>query len=53
VYRGKFRARVQGDGTTVFLGLYSTELEAARVVMKARKELLGDHAYVDELPDGT
>jgi hypothetical protein len=50
LYKGSYRARLQAKGIDKFLGLFNNELDAARVVMQARKELLGDHAYVDTLP---
>lgn len=48
---GRWRGRVQerGGKTLLNLGRFDTEDEAGRAVMAARRELLGEHAYVDDI----
>ncbi len=45
----KWRARIRVDGELISLGVYKTELDAAKAYNKAAKEHFGDIAYQNRL----
>ena len=47
LYRGKWRARVQGGGKTRFLGYFNTEEEAAEAVKREMERVYGEFAARD------
>jgi len=46
-----FAARITHNGKRIHLGWFKTETEAARVYNAKAKELYGDFAYLNPLPD--
>jgi hypothetical protein len=46
-----FVTRITHNGKRIHLGWFKTELEAARVYNAKAKELFGDFAYLNPLPD--
>lgn len=49
----RFRARIGLEGKQVHVGRYRTAVEAARAYNEAARELFGDKALLNKLPDSS
>ena len=47
---GKFESRIQKDGKQMCIGIFDTEIEAAKAYNEKAKELFGDKAILNDIP---